>query len=334
MITPVIRRRSKDIGQRIRAIVFHRAVHSLSALSDDQLDDEYVMKDLEGTPRDLDRPRAFWAVGRFGRDPDLHRERSPRRGRGTKSSGRRNFSLVDAVAKNEKLRPAAEIFRSEFWEFIAPRTLVPPTQERVGQIITILLEKKQLFRADDELANLADAKAINDPAFATEMSQAYKNSIRRLAAQADIDNLTLLSALYKEALSHTSLEQAAYLRKNVLDVAQRFLAHTRVEGLIAATFMELVEQRIIRGWWSPLEPRILEANIRGEFKDAVETYFMKQYFMLKLRRGSDDHTRPIVPYTATIRWLVDNKEQLINEIITEATSVKLRRSPSHTRAKK
>lgn len=188
------RGRSKtDIAQRVRVKLFCYVLKMISGKTNEQLAEALIFDNTKLKMNFTDAG-IFGRMEKFGRDPDT-----------PQAIASRGFSLIDAVLNHPEWYPAAEIYLSPLWELITPPK---PGLCKVSIILTGILISNGLHRS-----NVNEKRRGNpsDLAHQCGFNDVYRSSIIKIASVGHFNNLSLIVALYCEALLEGSDQMVAFL---------------------------------------------------------------------------------------------------------------------------
>lgn len=278
-------------------------VKAATGLGDDGLDDRFA------TPpnvKPVARLRIFFRIRALGTSPDA-------------TQGYRTTQSVYEMANSDSpklLAPARRVFESEIWEFLRQpdRPIADYTR-----VIEAICERRGWYRARREELRIGQTfLGLDEPAFQQGMSPAYHAMLQHLVeAQPDIEALTLLVALFREAYGSFQLDQAMAIRSALRSAAFSYAKACDVPDDISVLLNRLIWDRIIQN--QIVNDDVLDESDgnadTGQSSDATPGQkmqrFVKRYVSGQLH---DWDAAPgvvaIVPRTDRIDWLLENRTGL------------------------
>jgi len=203
--------------QRLRVFSWYLALKSKCDWSDYKLDVTFCLPGAVGTQDYAARPRTFEKIRKFGVVPE----------RG--SSAKRGFDLIEEVDRHPEFQGTKDIYESPFWELLDS---AQPTLVTANEFVNKLLLGYGLMRIESEI-DLSILAALRDRHGPTKELEQYfhlsdedrfeywlSHSLRKLPS--DLDRITLLGALFREAYLGMSLKIAALLKNQLVDHLDRF----------------------------------------------------------------------------------------------------------------
>lgn len=210
-------RRHKDPIHRLRALAWYYVVKSRGNWSDYKLNITFGSPEAIKANDHAAMPKVFDSIRKHGRVP----ERGP--------NARRGFDLYDLVDKHPEFRGTKSIYDSLFWDILSDTS---PTIITANQLVNRLFKLYGLTRAgvdyDERITDSLDLPSIDHdpileylhlPAIDRYDYWLFK-SLNNLPS--DLDKLTLIGALYREAYLGSALKEAVVLKDQLLDHIDRF----------------------------------------------------------------------------------------------------------------
>jgi hypothetical protein len=210
-------RRHKDTIHRLRALAWYYVVKSRGSWSDYKLNITFGSTEAIKVSDHAAMPKIFNSIRKHGRVP----ERGP--------NARRGFDLFDLVDNHPEFHGTKSIYDSLFWEILSDTS---PTINTANQMVNKLFKLYGLTRAgleyDERINDSFDFSNIDHvnildylhlPAidrYDYWLSKALNN------LPSDLDKLTLIGALYREAYLGSALKEAVVLKDRLLDHIDRF----------------------------------------------------------------------------------------------------------------
>lgn len=196
-----------DFADRLRAKVWYWTVRHRSGWNDYRLDIEFVREEGEEKRSGADRRRAFGRIKRYGTvpSPGNHRQRG--------------YDLVASVDKHPNLAGSAAVFHSSFWDLLKSdmRSL-----SEAYAFVSRCMETSQVFR----LSGRYEMSARTAGCWPTGESicESYRAALRDIAATRplDLDLLSLIGALYREAYLAYAVDIAAVLRELFVELLAEY----------------------------------------------------------------------------------------------------------------
>lgn len=238
---------------------------------------------------------------------------------------KRHFSVVEVVAADPdpRISSCAKVYLSPFWDLITPPA---PTPNELEMVINESFRKLNLFRVRDEEVP-AGKRFAEDPApFDWTMHDTYATNLHAIADRGDFDCLTLLCALYYEALLHNASFQLDIIHREIRWCVMRceFWYSLKKEAQLLLEW--LCNNRIVCSRWDPLpdpERRAMAHLIvnqqRAQFGlgPANEKNFEIDRMALRLYNSTAHHRYPVVPVTDELIHTRENLAKLNQQIDDE-----------------
>jgi hypothetical protein len=196
----------RDQVESVRARIWYWEVRARSELTDYSLNRRFcTIETADG--ESVYVTRAFERIRRLGAAP-------------ISVGKRRDFDLVDRVDRDPLFTGTAEVFRAPFWVFLRiPDLDVPALQE----FIKHMLSRLEMYRPNW----LEAAPAVRETWFDPPSSE-YAQSIKELVALGTLDSVTMVGALYREALQLLELELAIHLKTAFQHALDVYTEHLRL----------------------------------------------------------------------------------------------------------
>ncbi|MGH8109977.1 MAG: hypothetical protein ACREO1_14815 [Arenimonas sp.] len=201
-----------------------------------------VWTKTDATLRGLDREflgeeneslRAFWRIRRDGSDP----------GRLRYSLG--NKSLVNLVASKPGYYDTKLLYRSPIWHEVLGATEM--TIARRDRLISILMRRLKLFQAEKSDQFISETLQLSVTELRPCTRKVFRKQLRKLVGICKIDNILLLSLLYRRAMSAGSLEEAICVRDSLFLAIRAYCNRPGFDGRTQSLFLYIVERRVICG---------------------------------------------------------------------------------------
>lgn len=219
--------------------------------------------------------------------------------------------------------PATQAFHSPLWSYLSTRDQAPNVySDYIQQYVQ--QHGWMRLRADDMSLYLTFL-GQSEPAIQANVSTAYSAMLHKLVGQGTPDALAVLIALFREAMHGVLLEQAIAI-KSALKAAVIWMCElNEMPDQLRNLLWQLVHDRVLSNTWltesdwrqrtGAARKHNLSSRARiKEFRAWVTWYVSHSRTKEKTGYGAF----PIVPRSARIDWLEDNRDALnsaYNELI-------------------
>jgi hypothetical protein len=244
------RRPSADWVVRCRAWTWYAALMAQKFRRDDDLD--LLIPGSKPNPKPDERLRAFARIRRLGHDPGTPHQKSGRE------------TLVDAFDVLPHYRGSARIYKSLFWKLLTPPGL---GADATSQMVAKLLVERELYRASPAEAAVGRTVFPKEEAFSplVSVTTTYRKLVQSLADTGDIDDLALLSALYREAVHSFAIGHAEVLLGAVYEAAGNFVVNMWLADDARLLFHALIHRRIVGNNWAGSASKEAEDWVRARY---------------------------------------------------------------------
>lgn len=301
---PVGRPRT-DLGLKLRNQIWSFLVWRLSGMTWDKLDEAYLTQ-----PEDTDknRRRAFWGIYRLGHNP---------RSTSRKDQG---VDLVDEVAHTPALTETKQAYESLFWDILSSQGL---SEERLGELNNKLLEMLDLYQAAGTELEAGKAVLPKDDAFRLESSSARQQGIARLVAHPTLDSLALLSVQFRIAMSSVFLEEAREYLDGLRLSLKKLIDRWTLFSPLAGQLELLVEARLVRNRWDHPILQSLKRRDRSKRKPSANGKNVQSMLNDWVLQGTKEGGAPIVRRTAAHKWIHENHEAVMHDLMIKTITSQL-----------
>ncbi len=286
-----------DFAVRVRNWIWYWLVKNELALSDDELDARFVHINADV------RPRLFFRIRSMGSSPDaVHGYRS-----------RKSLFSIVHEKEPERLVVAKKVFESELWDLLQrpQRTL-----EEYSELIHTIVARRGWFRATYHDLDFADwVLGDDEPFFETGIGKAHQAMFRHLAAcQPDIEALTLLAAMFREAHAALELDIAIVFKRTLGLATKLFGSNAGLPLGITRMLNALVSDRVLynRIFAEDSYEHLVDPSPRYKRSNRTRASqvknFADNYWAIGSAIGSYDYRFPIVARTERLDWLIANPE--------------------------
>lgn len=258
-------------------------------LRDDKMD--LKLSWSKSDPKPDERLRLFAQIRRLGSDPGVVH----------KKSGRQR--VVDEIEK--RYPNTRRIYESVLWDL-----LVPPAKphHEIEGIISKLANARGLHRLTQMEVALGRALYPRSATFraGTEPNGWYHKTMETIAESADIDDLALLCALYREAVYSFSLAQAKVLMTMVLEASANVAYTLELADDARILFDAMIQRRVLANNWTSTSAPEFVAIVRSRYTKMKEIRSKAlierriQYHALLLESTLDQR--------AALPWVVPDKK--------------------------
>lgn len=284
-------RPSLDLAIRLRNWVWYWLVRTESNLSDDALDAKYV-RVMSG-----ERPRLFFRIKSGGSSPDELRGYHSHK------------SIYELVHEAGEFEAARLWFESPLWRFLTEPNLKPAD---FTAFIGVQLKRRGLFRARPE--DLLPGRAVlgdDEPAFETGLTDNYQKSLRIAAMMCEMQTISLLAALFREAHGEFEAEIARHIEEKLMETIEHYLRTLPIPNRPKRCFRLLVQDRILRNRWiteadMPVTPEHSALPRARQVKAFIDWYMSSKIDHLR----SSVSTLPIVWNTERMHWYQVNRARV------------------------
>jgi hypothetical protein len=235
-------------------------------------------------------------------------------------NGKKLLQIVDDYGRPDALSPgpyatATSWFQSKLWEYLSSKNFRPSDY---SQHIQAQVAARDWLRLSAPEASLFRRFLGNDEAAVEPgVSTAYSAMLHKLVNEATPDAISVLIALFREAIHAVLLEEAIAIKK-ALGVAATWmcLVHA-IPKTVERLLSQLIEDRVLADLWisesdwksiAGVQPR-MKTNTRDrmrDFQEFVSWYTSHPRSGVGTRYGS----LPIVPRSARLDWVTANRVQL------------------------
>lgn len=232
-----------DVAWRLRNWCWFWMVKRRTQLSDDGLD-----RLCFGGGADK-RRRFFERVRTIGSDPSLPN---------TDLNGRSAFDMVHE--KKKTLEPAKRLFQSRLWEILS-RPDFPISECR--HVAATILHERGWYRFRKEDYVIAVALSLEDKTFAISenLNTTYRSMLSETERTPSANAVTLLVALYKEAVAERAFVRAITLEKSLRNCVSAWSHAFEWPPKIAALLRILINDRVIKNLWRKPDLRVGEGKL-------------------------------------------------------------------------
>ena len=244
------RRPSADWVVRCRAWVWYAALMKRSFRRDDDLD--LLIPGAKQNPKPDERLRTFARIRRLGHDPGTPHQKAGRQ------------TLVEAFDALPDYRGSARIYNSRFWDLLTPPGL---DAKEISQMVAELLVEHQLYRASPAEAVVGREMFPKAEAFSpfVSVTKNYRQIVRSLGDTGDIDDLALLSALYREAVHNFAIGHAEVLLEQLVTATWNFAGNIWLADDAKLLYHALVKRRIMGSNWATSASKEAEDWVRARY---------------------------------------------------------------------
>ena len=285
-----------DIAWRLRNWVWYWLVKEATGQSDEALDAAY----LPSPGATGARRRFFHRVRTLGSDPTVPRP---------DLNGRSVFESVHVQGSDPQLQLARAAFDSRLWWMLSSPSREGEDDRRY---IADTIANRGWYRFQTEDRELGIEFIRDEPAFALceDREHVYSTMLTHLESYPSADHIALLAALFREALSEVSLEQAIQLRSSLRVCAGHWVRHLAIPEDIGHLIERLVDVRLARNiWTTPEFPREQFSTQQQYVRALVKAHLVEQPAI----DGDRLSMYPIVLPSPRLAWLQAHKEALLQE---------------------
>lgn len=287
-----------DLVERVRNWFWYWTVRRQSGLSNDALDMQFLGPGEKGGRR-----RHFERIGQTASSPAAVAVKD----------GKTLLKLVDEAG----LTDAGLLFESKIWEFLSERDA--PLQV-YSDFIAEYVETKGWHRLHSRDAHLyITFLGEDEPAVQPDVSTAYSAMLHKLVNEATIEALTVLIALFREAMGSMLLTQAIAIQTAIRAAVTWTCMRNEIPDLPKNLLGQLVDDRALGNRWLteadwrhnanvPRKKRMTTLERKRELHAWVRWYIKESGLIGKTPYG---HT-PIVPRGERIDWLEANRSELVS----------------------
>jgi len=281
-----------DIAWRLRNWVWYWSVRETLKRSDDQLDSDFLPQNSDkGTRR-----RAFHRLRTTGNDPTLPRV------------DLKNQTLFNRVheAQGTALSDVYATFHSQLWKLLSNGSL---TVEDYRDVISEMIAANGWYRATPDDRLLGATFMRDDAAFniTEDHEHVYSAMLTSLESNPSANNVALLAALFREALSSFNLERAAALRSSLRVCTSFWVRSIELPPQIARLLESLIQERLVRGVWRTPKIRVATSQTQSQFIKALVRAYLAEPVESADSMCVD---LPIVLRSPRIEWLEAHKNLL------------------------
>ena len=289
-----------DIAVRTKNGFWYYQVRQIEHLSDAALDRKVFGKDcgrrryFEGIRRSWSSPKARSVVG-----------------------GMTVLKVVDGWDRgNNGSGPYAEAtknFKSTFWKFVSDPTV--PLDEYIEHVEKYVRSNDLVRLRRQDLRLYESFLSAYEPALQCGDTPAYRAMLHNLAMIGTLDALSVLIAIFREAMARGSLDQAIAIREAIRLGMFEMLVTGRMPPEVATCVMALVESRVLANhWvsvdeWKSSDQKAIKNRSSAERKRAFDRYRLWFIAHATTRNGYGD--TPFVIRTDGILWLERNRDALV-----------------------
>lgn len=289
-----------DIAIRTRNGFWYYQVRQIEHLSDAALD-------RKAFGDDCGRRRYFEGIRRSWSSPDAR----PIVG------GKTALKVVDAWDQVDTgPRPYASAtrnFQSKFWTFVWKPDI--PLYEYTRHIENYVHNNDLVRLGRHDLRLYESFLSAYEPALQCGATPAYDEMLHHLTATGTLDSLSVLIALFREAMARGSLDQATAIRMAIRDAMLEMLIAGCIPSEVASTVFALVESRVLANrWlsvddWKSSDKHAINNPSSTERNRAFDRY--RRWFDTHAITRSGYGDTPIAIRTPGIRWAEENLDALV-----------------------
>jgi len=286
-----------DRAYVVRNQLWAYAVHSRGGVSWDALDDHFL--ELEDK-KDPPRPRRFWSVARRGINPASRNPlaKSPfdhwgdQFGLDSVSPYEDLVALVDADSNYAGL---GDIYRSMLWVLLTRPALLSIDRKWIANELMVGLE---LFHCPPELAVEGQREFPDEPAFRPLVDVA--SSLEAVLEHPTLDHVAFLACEFRTEMDALNLQAADAYLHSVRSTLVRVIETFDVPADILHDLQFLIEQRILRNNWQPLDEGKFKVRRKRSLSSSESKYQERLVQNLigvdeQVPSLSPEHTHPNFP---------------------------------------
>jgi hypothetical protein len=289
-----------DISVRTQNGFWYYQVRQIEHLSDAALDRKAFGEDCE-------RRRYFEGIRRSWSSPNA---------RGVVGD-MKMLEVVDGWDRGDTgPGPYAEAkinYESAFWKFVSdPNIPLDEYSEHIAKYV----QSNDLIRLRREDLRLYDSfLSAYEPALQCGDTPAYRAMLHNLAMIGTLDALSVLIAIFREAMARGSLDQAIAVRDAIRLGISEMLVTGRIPSEVATCVHALVESRALANrWvsvdeWKSSDQKAIKNPSSAERKRAFDRY--RRWFIAHATTRNGYGDTPFVIPTDGILWLERNRDALV-----------------------